>query len=52
MLSKTARATRSLLNEFFISFLDRMKMVRVFPRKPNNPIGSLKKKRKIYGMIC
>ena len=50
MLSKTARATRSLLNEFFISFLDRMKMVRVFPRKPNNPMGSFKRKEeKIMG---
>jgi hypothetical protein len=40
MLSNTARATRSLLKEFFISSLDKMRMVIVFPRRPNRPIGN------------
>ena len=37
ILSKMARAMRSLLNEFFIWWADKTRMERRFPTRPTSP---------------
>ena len=42
MKSKTERAMMRLLKVLAISFVERTEIVKIFPRRPNNPITGLK----------
>ena len=42
MESKTERAMMRLLKELAISFVERTEIVKIFPRRPNNPIKGCK----------